>query len=176
MAFTSVKKSTLKNGNPGRPNPKGSYIILIRTDDILTKPVKGVDGVTITGPIILKAGAKAIQIYATPSTIKVEDKTSGDADKKGFIHSLDFSHPGSSIEYSGFINNNVNENLMAIVVYPDLTFNKLLGWPGNPLQLNHEMKDDEKEDSNTVKLETLFAGDKILHYMGALPSIEGSGA
>ena len=58
---------------------------------------------------------------------------------------------------------------MAIVVYPDLDFDKLAGWPGNPLQLNHEQKDDEKEDSNTIKLESLFAGDKILHYNATLP-------
>ena len=176
MAFISVKKSISKNGNPGRPNPKSSYIILIRTDDLLSKPVKAADGVSVIGPLVLKAGAKAIEIYATPNTIKVGDKTSGEADKKGFIHTVEFDHPGSSLQYSQFINDNVNENLMAIVVYPDLAFNKLLGWPGNPLQLNHEQKDDEKEDSNSVKLESLFAGDKIIHYTGALPSVEGSGA
>ena len=176
MAFISVRKSNLKNGNPGRPNPKSSYVILIRADDLLTKPVKGSDGITVAGPLTLKAGKTAIEIYATPSTIKVGDKTSGDPDKKGFIHTVEFEHPGSSLEYSQFINDNVNENLLAIVVYPDLGYNKLLGWPGNPLQLNHEQKDDEKEDSNSVKLESLFAGDKIIHYTGVLPSVEGSGA
>ena len=124
MAFISVKKSISKNGNPGRPNPKSSYIILIRTDDLLSKPVKGADGVSVIGPLVLKAGAKAIEIYATPNTIKVGDKTSGEADKKGFIHTVEFDHPGSSLQYSQFINDNVNENLLAIVVYPDLAFNK----------------------------------------------------
>ena len=103
----------------------------------------------------------------------MHDNSSGDPDKKGFIHNLEFEHPGSSAEYSQFVNENLNENLMSIVVYPDLDFNKLLGWPGNPLQLNHEQKDDKDSDTNTIKLVGLFAGDKILHYTGAIPAIEG---
>jgi len=176
MAFTSVRKSSLKNGNPGRPNPKDPYIILFKSDDLEVKPVKAADGITVSTDLDMKAGKVAIEIYATPVTIKVNDKSSGDPDKKGFISSLEFEHPGSDVDYAQFINDNVNENLMAIVVYPDLSFNKLLGWPGNPLQLNHEGKDDEKEDSNIVKLESLFAGDKYLHYTGVLPTVEGSGA
>jgi hypothetical protein len=173
MAFVSVLKSTLKNGNPGRPNPKNPYIILFKEADLSAKPVKGIDGVTVTAPIVLKAGKSAIKIYGTPSTISVHDASSGDPDKKGFTHNLEFEHPGSSVEYSQFVNENVNENLLAIVVYPDLATNKLLGWPGNPLQLNHEQKDDKDSDTNTVKLASLFAGDKIIHYSGALPAIEG---
>jgi hypothetical protein len=179
MAFTTVKKSTLKNGNPGRPNPKSQYIIIFKADDLETKPTKSADGVSVAVPLVFKTGKKAIEIYATPSTIKVGDKSSGDPDKKGFIHTIDFEHPGSSVEYSEFINNNVNENLMAIVVYPDLAFDKLAGWPGNPLQLNHEQKDDDKEDTNVVKLEGLFAGDKMLHFTAALPETDqtsGEGA
>lgn len=176
MAFTSVRKSTIKSGNPGRPNPKNPYIILFKTDDLLTKPVKAADGVSVSTPISLKVGKTAIEIYASANTIKVNDKSSGEPDKKGFISTLDFEHPGSSVAYSEFVNENVNENLMAIVVYPDLASNKLLGWPGNPLQLNHEGKDDEKEDSNVVKLESLFAGDRYLYYSGTLPTVQGSGA
>ena len=177
MAFTTVSRSTLKNNNPGRPNPKSQYIILFKTDDLDTKPVKAADGVSVSTTLAFKAGTKAIEIYATPVTIKVGDKSSGDPDKKGFIHSIEFEHPGSSVEYSQFMNDNVNMNLMAIVVYPDLAFDKLAGWPGNPLQLNHEQKDDEKEDTNVVKLESLFAGDKMLHYTGTLPATDlGSGA
>ena len=176
MAFTSIRKSTLKNNNPGRPNPKDPYIILFKSDDLNVKPTKAADGVSVSVPLALKAGTNAIEIYATPVTIKVNDKSSGDPDKKGFISTLDFEHPGSSQEYAEFINNNVNENLMAIVVYPDLAFNKLLGWPGNPLQLNHTGTDDQKEDTNAVKLESLFAGDRFLFYTGTLPAVEGSGA
>lgn len=174
--FTSVSKSSLKNGNPGRPNPKDPHIIILKCDDLAAKPVKESDGVTVHTDLTLKAGKTAIEIYATPVTIKVGDKSSGDPDKKGFITTLSFEHPGSDAEYAAFVNDNVNENLMAIVVYPDLSFNKLLGWPGNPLQMNHEGKDDEKEDSNAITLESLFAGDKLLHYTGALPTVDGSGA
>jgi len=176
MAFTTVSRSSLKNNNPGRPNPKSQYIIIFKTDHLDTKPVKAADGVTVSTNLAFKAGKTAIEIYATPVTIKVGDKSSGDLDKKGFIHSIEFEHPGSNVAYSEFINNNVNENLMAIVVYPDLTFDKLAGWPGNPLQLNHEQKDDDKEDTNVVKLESLFAGDKMLHYTGALPPTDQASA
>jgi hypothetical protein len=176
MAFVSVLRSTLKNNNPGRPNPKDPYIILLRTEDLASTPVKGADGIGVSTPLALKVGAKAIRIYATPSTISVHAASSGDPDKKGFIHNLEFEHPGSGLGYAQFCNDNVNTNLMAMVVYPDLTFKKLLGWPGNPLQLNSEGKDDKDADTNTVKLVGLFAGDNILQYTGALPTIEGSGA
>jgi len=172
MAFNSVKKGVDKNGNPGRPNAKTPAIIIFKTDDLKYLPAKGLDGVSVVSDIVLKSGTNAMAIYATASTIKFNEKSNGDADKKGFIASLEFEYPGSGVEYSAFINDNINENLMAIVLYPDLGFNKLLGWPGCPLQLNHEQKDDEKEDTNVVKLESLFAGDKSLHYYGALPMIE----
>ena len=182
--FTTIVKSAIKNGNPGRPNPKNPYIVLFRSTDLASSPVKGVDGITVSTPLVFKTGKKAIEIYAIQSTIKVGDKSSGDADKKGFIQTLEFEHPGSSSEYASFVNENVNKGLMAIVVYPDLSFKKLLGSPGNPLQLNHEQKDDEKEDTNTLKFESLYAGEKILHYTAALPATdlgtssynEGSGA
>lgn len=179
MALVTVKKSTIKNGNPGRPNPKSNYIIVFNADDLASAPVKDADGVTVSQDLVLKPGKKAIEIYATPSTIKVGDKSSGDADKKGFIHSLEFEHPGSDPELSAFLNDNVNQNLMAIVVYPYLSADKLLGWPGNPLQLNNEQVDDDKEDTNKVKLESLYAGDKMVHYTGAFPATDltsGEGA
>ena len=164
--FTSVAKSAIKNGNPGRPNPKSSYIILIKAKEVSGMP--STNGVVCTEELQLKVGKTAIEIYATPNTIKVGDKSSGEPDKKGFIQTLEFEHPGSSDEYAAFANNNVNESLMAIVVYPDLANNKLLGSVGNPLQLNHEQKDDEKEDTNIIKFESLFAGEKTLHYPNTL--------
>ena len=172
MAFQTIGKGTQKNGNPGRPNPKLTYVVLIRTCDLKTKPVKDEDGVSCSTDIDLKPGCLAACIYATPSTIKVGDKSTGDADKKGFITTLEFEFPGTSVEYSQFMNDNVNENLMAVVIYPDLGFHKMLGGPGNPMQLSHEQKDDEKEDSNIVKLETLFAGDKYLLFTGKLPVVD----
>jgi hypothetical protein len=177
--LVTIKKSSIKNDNPGRPNPKSQYIIIFRADDLATPPVKLADGVSVSANLTLKAGKKAMEIYATPATIKVGDKSSGDADKKGFIHTIEFEYPGSSIEYSEFMNNNVNENLMAIVVYPYLAADKLAGWPGNPLQLTHEQVDDDKEDTNKVKLESLFAGDKMIHYTGEFPDTDltsGEGA
>lgn len=172
MAFVTIGKSGLKNGNPGRPNPKSQYIILFKADDLAEKPTIDSDGVSVSTALSFKEGKKAIEIYATPVTIKCMDKSSGDPDKKGFIHTVSFEHPGSSVEYSAFVNSNVNENLMAIVVYPDLPFDKLAGWPGNPLQLNHEQKDDDKEDASTVTLESLFAGNKILHFTAPFPDTD----
>jgi hypothetical protein len=177
MAFTTVLRSGLKNNNPGRPNPKSNYILVWQTEDLAEKPVKEADNVTVSTNLVFKEGKFPIEIYATPVTIEVSDKSSGDPDKKGFIHTIKFEYPGSEPEYSAFIDANVNMNLMAMVVYPDLEFNKMAGWPGNPLQLNHEQKDDKTEDTNIVTLESLFAGDKMLHYTGDIPTTdEGSGA
>jgi len=71
------------------------------------------------------------------------------------------------------VNIELKDGKEAIVMYPGLGFNKLLGWPGNSLQMSHEYKDDEKEDTNMVKFESILPGDKYLHYTGLFPIVQG---
>ena len=173
-----VKVSVLKKtDNPGRPVAQKDRIVLFEWDDVETIPARDANGVKITGDIILKAGKTAMEIYATPKTMKAWDVSSGDPDKKGFIHHLEFEHPGDELEYAEFAENCMNKNFGAIVQKWDGTRKRVLGSPGCPMQFQHEGKNDSEAVTNMVKFESFFPDQKIAHYEGAIPTLDsGSGA
>lgn len=178
-----VKVSVLKaNANAGRPVAQKDRIVLFSWDDvdITQMPSRDASGVVITGDIVMKPGKYAIEIYATPKTMKAYDKSSGDPDKKGFIHYLEFEHPGDEKEYAEFAENWLNENCGAITQKWDATRKRLLGSPGCPMQFQHEGKNDSEAVTNMVKFESFFPDAKIAHYEGAIPTLysetSGSGA
>jgi hypothetical protein len=178
-----VKVSVLKaNANAGRPVAQKDRIVLFDWDDvdIDQMPARDASGVVITGDIKMKTGKYAIEIYATPKTMKAYDKSSGDPDKKGFIHNLEFEHPGDEKAYAEFAENWLNANCGAIVQKWDGTRKRLLGSPGCPMQFQHEGKNDSEAVTNMVKFESFFPDSKIAHYEGAIPTLysetSGSGA
>lgn len=50
-------------------------------------------------------------MYATDSTINIYHSSEGEDDARGFIHHVDYEHPGTELEHDEFVNNNINENL-----------------------------------------------------------------
>jgi hypothetical protein len=178
-----VKVSVLKaNANAGRPIAHKDRIVVFDWEDvdISQMPNRGQDGVTISGNIEMKPGKYAIEIYATPKTVKASCKSSGDPDKKGFIHSLEFEHPGDEIAYASFAENWLNVNCGAIVQKWDGSQKRLFGSPGCPMQFQHEGKNDSEAVTNMVKFESFYPDSIIAHYEGAIPTLysetSGSGA
>ncbi len=175
-AMVSVTKS---NVNAGRPVSFNNNIILFKWTDVDTMPDRDASGVLITGDLVLKAGATAIEIYATPKTVKVYDTSEGDPDKKGFIQHLEFEHPGDEQGYAEFAENAINENFGALVRTCDGSKVRLLGSECCPLQFIHEGQNDSEAVTNVVKFESMLRGPKIAHYSGAIPTLDsdsGSGA
>jgi hypothetical protein len=175
FALASVPKS---GSNPGRPRGKNSQIIIFKWDDVLTNPERDANGVKIAGNLVLNSGAHAIEIYATPSTIKINQTNEGDPDAKGFIQSLVFEHPGDELTLMEFLENNVNENLGCIVrEKAGATFAKLLGTPVEPLQFDVEGQDDNEALKSTITLKSVMRGPVIAHYFGTMPTLDsGSGS
>lgn len=172
-----VKVNVLKaTANAGRPVAHKDRIVLFDWEDvdISQMPARNAGGVLITGNIVMKPGKYAIEIYATPKTVKPTDKSSGDPDKKGFIHSLEFEHPGDELTYAEFVENWLNVNTGAIVQKWDGSQKRLLGSPGCPMQLQHEGKNDSDAVTNMVKFESFFPDSKIAHYDGAIPTLYSS--
>lgn len=180
MGFTTfILASVPKTGsNPGRPRGKNSQIVIFKWDDVLTMPERDANGVKIAGNLVLNANAHAIEIYATPSTIKITQNNEGDPDAKGFIQQLVFEHPGDELALMEFLENNVNENLGVIVrEKAGSTFSKLLGTPVEPLQFDVESQDDNEALKNTITLKSVMRGPVIAHYFGTMPAIDsGSGS
>lgn len=177
MSF--VKVSVLKtNDNAGRPVAQKDRIILFEWDDVLTVPERDASGVLIAGDLVMKPGCYAIEIYATPKTMKAWDVSSGDPDKKGFIHHLEFEHPGDELTYAEFAENWLNKNVGSITQKWDGTRKRMLGSKGCPMQFQHEGKNDSEAVTNMVKFESFFPDSKIAHYEGEDPVLDtaGSGA
>lgn len=149
-----------KNNNAGRASGKKSYIIIFRWDDIKTFS-KDEKGVKVTA-FEFQEGKKPVAVYATDSTINIYHTAEGDDDARGFIHHVDFDHPGSEVEWDEFVNNNVNENLGAIVINCSGDDCKIAGTPCTPLKMSTaEGQDNNEANKTTVNLASSLRGDTL---------------
>ena len=108
-AFVSVPR---KSVNAGRPAGKKKYIIIFRWADVATY-TRDAKGVKVTA-LTMATGKTPVGVYATSSSVNVYHTSEGDEDARGFIHHVDFEHPGSALEFDEFVNNNINEQLGAV--------------------------------------------------------------
>ena len=156
-AFVSVPR---KSNNAGRASGKKNYIVLFRWDDVATF-TKDEKGVKVTA-FEFAEGKKPIGIYATQSTINIYDTAEGDPDARGFIHHVDFEVPGSELEFKEFLNNNVNENLGAIVINCAGEDCKIAGTPCTPLSMSTaEGQDNNEANKTTINLASALRGDTL---------------
>ena len=156
-AFISVPR---KSNNAGRATGKKNYIYLFRWDDVKTF-TKDEKGVRVTA-FALQAEKKPIAVYTTQSTINIYDTAEGDPDARGFIHHVDFEHPGSEVEFKEFLNNNVNENLGAIVINCAGEDCKIAGTPCTPLSISTaEGQDNNEANKTTINMASTLRGDTL---------------
>ena len=149
-----------KSNNAGRATGKKNYIVLFRWDDVATF-TKDDKGVRVTA-FALAQDKKPVGIYATQSTINVYETAEGDDDARGFIQHVDFEHPGSELEFKEFLNNNVNENLGAIVINCAGDDCKVAGTPCTPLKMSSaEGQDNNEANKTTIQLATSLRGDTL---------------
>ena len=172
-AMVSVPKKT---ANAGKPKSKKDQIIVFKWSDLETPPARDEKGILIAGDLAFKTGTTASAIYATPSSVKINQKSEGDVDSKATIQQLDFTHPGSELEIDEFLENNLNENLGAMVIPNDTSLaKKLCGDPGAPLQIEFDSNDDNEGDKNAITLKSVMRGPKVAHYTGAIPTLDTDG-
>ena len=156
-AFISVPR---KSNNAGRATGKKNYIVLFRWDDVASF-AKDEKGVRVTA-FQFAESKKPIGIYATQSTINIYDTAEGDPDARGFIHHVDFEVPGSEVEFKEFLNNNVNENLGAIVINCAGDDCKIAGTPCTPLSMSTaEGQDNNEANKTTINLASSLRGDTL---------------
>ncbi len=134
-----------KSSNAGRPKGKKSYIEIFRWEDVKTDE----KGVKVTA-FEMMPGKKPIAVYATDSTINIYHSSEGEDDARGFIHHVDYEHPGTELEHDEFVNNNINENLGAIVFGCSGEDAKIAGTPCTPLKMTKADSQDNKEGDKQV--------------------------
>ena len=156
-AFISVPR---KSNKAGRATGKKGYIVLFRWDDVATF-TKDAKGVRVTA-FSFAESKKPIAVYTTQSTINIYDTAEGDPDARGFIHHVDFEHPGSEVEFKEFLNNNVNENLGAIVINCAGEDCKIAGTPCTPLSISTaEGQDNNEANKTTINMASTLRGDTL---------------
>jgi len=152
-AFISVPR---KSNNAGRATGKKGYIVLFRWDDVATF-TKDEKGVRVTA-FSFAESKKPIAVYTTQSTINIYDTAEGDPDARGFIHHVDFEHPGSEVEFKEF----VNENLGAIVINCAGEDCKIAGTPCTPLSISTaEGQDNNEANKTTINMASTLRGDTL---------------
>lgn len=166
----SIPKS---NANAGAPAPKSPNILLVRAADVKTFPTRDPKGVLLTTVLELNPTAKAIALYATPSTISRTDAAEGDPDAKGYIQSVTFDHPGDSLQVNEFAQNALNEDWLILTTEcSDTTGTRLHGTLCNPMQFTIEEQDNNEGKKKTFTFtQPMRSQYKAAHYPGALPDV-----
>ncbi len=151
--MTVAKVNLLKpGGNVGAGANVKDKIILFDFDDVVTFPDRDANGVIITDNIVFKENAYMIEVYGTVNTIKTGSSTEGDIDAEGFIHTLDFDHPGNSTEVREFKTGWLGRNIGAIVQYCGSTAKALFGLPCCPLRMQAKWEGNKDKNSTTITL------------------------
>ena len=171
-----TKVSIPKNGDgAGCPVPKSSNIIIIDVEDIKTEPTREVGNTALKGDLELETDAKAVAIYATPTTISETEEFSGDADARGVKQGLEFEHPGNSPAVKGFSEAFMNRGVVILVTDCDGTAagrTQMFGRKCNPLFMSTERTGNNEANKRkfTFKQEL---NDKFLpgDYSGAMPAV-----
>lgn len=149
-SFVSVPKG---NNNQGKPAPKKNIIILFDFDEVATY-TRDEKGVTISA-LTMATGKTPIGIFVNEKTVDAGDSVEGDPYEKGYLHHVNFQHPGTDLSFAEFKANMVNANLGAIVVEcdPSATTAKVYGTPCAPLKVNKADEVDSNEaHRNEVEL------------------------
>lgn len=170
--FASVPK---KESNAGRPKGKKHYVMLFKFEDVetYTRDEKGVR----VSEFKFKAGKKPCAVYGTDSTIHSYHTSEGEDDARGFIHHTDFEHPGTEIEISEFLNNNINEDLGSITLDCSGADAKIAGTPCQPLKLTKADSQDNREAAkNIINMASSMRGPVLGHIAKSLIPATGDAA
>lgn len=176
--MTYVKVSIPKAADgAGAPTIKDPTVTLIDVDDVASEPSRSHGDTVISGDITLKEGAKAIGIYATPSSINPIRESNGEADARSLVKGLEFDHPGDSDAIESFIEANLNKGFIALYKECDGSANgrvRLVGSKCNPLALSPELTAGNEATRNHLTFRQ-EQGDKfaIATYGGKMPTLAG---
>ena len=174
MNYTKV--SIPKNGDgAGCATPKSSKIIIIDVEDIKAEPTREVGNVSMTGPLTLIEGAKAISFYATSPSIDLTEEYSGEPDARGVKQGVSVEHPGNSIAVKNFTEAFMNKGVIIMVQECDGSAEgrtQYFGSKCNPLYMSIERTDNKDANKRkfTWKQEVV---DKFLpgDYTDELPEV-----
>jgi hypothetical protein len=164
-----TKVNVTKPGmNLGVGGNKKAKVTLFDMDDVVTFPARDSKGVVSLDNIVFAEGAYMITLYAIQNTIKAGHKGEGDPDKKGYIQTVEFEHPGDEIAILEFDANWLNRNVGIIVEKCSNNRKKLYGTPCAPMQLVSEATDDKDTCNTKFSFASTQKGPIESDYQGTL--------
>jgi len=162
-----VKVNVNKPGdNKGVGGDKKDKIIVFDWDDVLTNPARDSKGIVITDNLVFNSGAYMSKVYATQSTIKAGADSEGDPDAKGITQSVEFSHPGDSVEIREFRANWMNKNIGIIIEKCSSTQKNLYGTPCAPMQMVFKAEDSKDKNDTVFTFKSTQKGPDVADYQG----------
>lgn len=176
-----VKVSVPKNADgAGAATVKNPTVLLVDVEDIKTEPVRELGSSDIKDDYELAEGAKAVGIYATPSSIEVTCESSGEVDARSLIKGLAYDHPGDSVDIQNHLEAYLNKGVIAFVRECDGGANgrvRVIGSVCNPLFMAPEYT-NSKDGTKNHFVWKQEQGDKfgIATYSGAMPDVAAAAA
>ena len=149
-------------------------------EDIATEPARSVGNTELDGDLTLKESAKAVGIYATPSSIVITEEVSGEVDARSIIKGLEYVHPGDSVDIANHQEAFLNKGVVALVKECDGSSagrTRLIGSKCNPLYLSPEYT-NSNEATNRKFVWKQNQGDKFVvgTYSGAALTLAAAAA
>lgn len=170
-----------KDGAAAAPVPKDSNVIFIRVKDLARDasgnytgfPARDANGVKMISPFVMTGTEKAVGVYCTPSTISRNDTSEGDDDAVAFTHNFVGHHPGDSLQFNEWVQNNINEDFIIVTrECSEFSGTRVHGTPCNPMKMTFEGQDNNEAKKGMLtfaqKQRSKF---KSGHYYGAMPAI-----
>lgn len=171
--YTYIPVDVLKKDTPTPAYTPIKHILTIfRHRDVLTHPSRDSKGVKISSNVIMSTNKNMIKLQVTAGTVAFEGTGEGDPDAKAIIQKLSGNAPGYELELAEFIQNNLNEDLGAILEFADGSTPLYFGDEAAPLQLVVTSSGNKDKISAQVSLESSQKGPVIGHYFGTMTYAE----
>ena len=173
----SIPKSSEGAGAAQIKNPT---VIVVDVEDIASEPTREVGNTEVVGNLTLVTGAKAIGVYATPTTIVPTEESAGEVDARSCIKGVEYVHPGDSVAIANHAEAFMNKGVVIIVRECDGSANgraRIIGSKCNPLYLQPEYT-NSGEATNRKFVWKQAQGDKFVigTYSGDLPTLAADAA
>lgn len=173
MAYTKV--SIPRNEDGGAPTVKNATVIIVDINDVDSEPTRELGNTEVVGDLTLKTGAKAVGIYATPSSIIPTEEPAGEVDAKGILQGVEFVHPGDSVAIANHTEAFLNRPVIILVRECNGSSAgkcRIIGSTCNPLYMQPEYT-NSKDATNRKFVWKQDQPSKYVigTYTGAIPSL-----
>ncbi len=148
--------------------PQKDKITIFRARDVSIFPSRDSKGIKITNNIVMKSGTNMITLDITEGTLDWKGAAEGDADSRAIIQELNGEVPGYRLELAEFVQNNLNENLYAIIEFCNGDTPLLFGSECSKMQMTPEMAGNKDKTFGKISLKSMKKGPAIAHYYGTM--------